>query len=164
YITKSKASNGADAYDLRALKRDAAGTFKAYSWGRSELVSIAGLSGPPVGLKAVDVNRDGLMDFLVFTGYGAPILLIGSDGQPPKPFTGSLGPMAAATPAGLSLMDLNGPALIVTQNTFARHIQLDSKGQWEIKTQFNSGRNSAVIQGAAALDADGDGKKEIVLL
>jgi len=70
----------------------------------------------------------------------------------------------AATPAGLSLMDLNGPALIVTQNTFARHIQLDSKGQWEIKTQFNSGRNSAVIQGAAALDADGDGKKEIVLL
>ena len=72
--------------------------------------------------------------------------------------------MAAATPAGLSLMDLDGPALIVAQNTFARHILLDAKGQWEIKDQYNSGRNSAQIQGAAALDADGDGKKEIVLL
>ena len=61
-------------------------------------------------------------------------------------------------------MNLEGPALIVAQNTFARHIQLDSKGQWVIKTQFNSGRSSAVIQGAAALDADGDGMKEIVLL
>jgi hypothetical protein len=61
-------------------------------------------------------------------------------------------------------MDLNGPALIVAQNTFARQIQLDSKGQWQIKAQFNSGRSSAVIQGAAALDIDGDGKKEIALL
>ena len=164
YIAKGKAPNGTDAFDLRALKRDALGTFKAYAWGPAEQVIIAGLSGPPAGVETIDVNRDGLMDFLVFPGYGSPILLIGSQGQPPKPFTGSLGPMAAATPAGLSLMDLNGPALIVAQNTFARHIQLDSKEQWEIKTQFNSGRNSAVIQGAAALDADGDGKKEIVLL
>ena len=127
-------------------------------------MNIPGLGGPPVELKSIDVNRDGLMDFLVFTGYGSPTLLIGGPSQPPKAFTGSLGPMAAATPSGLSLMDLNGPALIVAQNTFARQIQLDSKGQWQIKAQFNSGRSSAVIQGAAALDIDGDGKKEIALL
>jgi FG-GAP-like repeat len=164
YIAKGKAQNATDAFELRALRRDASGVFKAYTWGHAEQVNIAGLSGPPVEVKTIDVNRDGLMDFLVFTGYGSPILLISGQGQPPKAFTGSLGPMAAATPAGLSLMDLNGPALIVAQNTFARQIQLDSKGQWEIKAQFNSGRNSAVIQGAAALDADGDGKQEIVLL
>jgi hypothetical protein len=52
----------------------------------------------------------------------------------------------------------------VAQNTFARHIALDARGQWQIKDQYNSGRNSAQIQGAAALDADGDGKKEVVLL
>ncbi len=145
-------------------KADASDTFKGYSWGPLEQVNIPGLGGPPVELKTIDVNRDGLMDFLVFTGYGSPILLIGGPSQPPKAFTGSLGPMAAATPSGLSLMDLNGPALIVAQNTFARQIQLDSKGQWQIKAQFNSGRSSAVIQGAAALDIDGDGKKEIALL
>ncbi len=163
YIVKGKAANGNDSFDLRALKREGSDTFKAYSWGPAELVSIAGLNGPPVGLKTIDINRDGLSDLLVFTGYGSPVLLIGRKGQTPSAFTGSLGPMAAATPAGLSVMDLNGPAVIVAQNTFARQIQLDSRGQWEIKTQFNSGRSSAVIQGAAALDADGDGTKEIVL-
>ena len=166
YIAKGKSTSGSDTFDLRALKRDVSGTFKTYAWGPTELqlVTIAGLSSPPAGLETIDVNRDGLADFLVFPGYGSPVLLLGRKGQPPVAFTGSLGPMAAATPSGLSLMDLNGPALIVAQNTFARQIQLDSNGQWEIKTQFNSGRGSAVIQGAAALDADGDGTKEIVLL
>jgi hypothetical protein len=164
YISKTKAQNGADAFELRASRREAEGTFKAYSWGVREQADIPGLSGPPVELKTTDVNHDGLMDFLVFSGYGSPILLIGGPVQPPQVFTGSLGPMAAATPSGLSLMDLNGPALIVAQNTFARQIQLDSKGQWQTKAQFNSGRSSAVIQGAAALDINGDGKKEITLL
>ena len=130
YIAKGKSTSGSDTFDLRALRRDASGTFKAYAWGPTELqlVSIAGLSGPPVGLETIDVNRDGLADFLVFPGYGSPVLLLGRKGQPPLAFIGSLGPMAAATPSGLSLMDLNGPALIVAQNTFARQIQLDSKG------------------------------------
>ena len=61
-------------------------------------------------------------------------------------------------------MDLNGPALMVAQTTFARRILLDDQGRWEIKDQYNSGRNSAIIQGAAALDVDGDGKKDVVLL
>ena len=164
YVAKGKTPTGADSFDLRALKRDASDNFKAYSWGPAELVNIAGLNGAPVSLETIDVNRDGMTDFLIFTGYGSPVMLLGRKGQPPLAFTGSLGPMAAATPAGLSLMDLNGPALIVAQNTFARQIQLDSKGQWEIKTQFNSARSSAVIQGAAVLDVDGDGTKEVVLL
>jgi hypothetical protein len=33
-----------------------------------------------------------------------------------------------------------------------------------VKDQFNSGRTTAQIQGAAALDSDGDGKDEIVLM
>ncbi len=164
YVAKGKTSTGAESLDLRALKRDASDNFKAYPWGPAELVNIAGLSGAPVGLETIDVNRDGLTDFLIFTGYGSPVMLLGRKGQPPLAFTGSLGPMAAATPAGLSVMDLNGPALIVAQNTFARQIQLDSKNQWIIKTQFNSGRSSAVIQGAAVLDVDGDGTKEVVLI
>ena len=42
------------------------------------------------------------------------------------------------------MMNLDGPALIVAQNTFARRIALDAKGHWNIKDQYNSGRNSAV--------------------
>ena len=41
---------------------------------------------------------------------------------------------------------------------------LDKDGLWKIKDQYNAGRNSATILGAAALDTDGDGTKEIALL
>ena len=61
-------------------------------------------------------------------------------------------------------MNLDGPAVIVAQNTFARRILLDPDGHWNIKDQYNAGRNSAQILGAAAVDTDGDNVKEIVLL
>jgi hypothetical protein len=162
YLSKTKSAAGSDAYELRSLKREPSGSFKAFAWGGAEASAVA-LSNPPTDMQTLDVNADGLTDVLIFTGYGSPVLLLGQPKQPPKPFAGSLGPMAAATPAGLSTMNLGGNALIVAQNTFARHIRLDSKGQWEIKDQYNSGRTSAQILGAAALDVDGDGKKEIVL-
>ena len=54
--------------------------------------------------------------------------------------------------------------MIVAQNTYARRVSLDADGHWNIKDQYNSGRNSAQILGAAALDTDGDGIKEVVLL
>jgi hypothetical protein len=64
----------------------------------------------------------------------------------------------------VSVADLNGPAVLVAQNTYARRVSLDADGHWNIKDQYNAGRNSAQILGAAALDTDGDGTKEIVLL
>jgi hypothetical protein len=72
--------------------------------------------------------------------------------------------LAGVTPAGLTLANLEGPALIVAQNTFARNLVLDKAGRWEVKDQYNTGRGSAQVQGAAALDTDADGKKEIALL
>jgi hypothetical protein len=72
--------------------------------------------------------------------------------------------MSGVTPTGLNLVDLNGPAMIVSQTTFARKLFLDKEGRWEIKDHYNSGRPSAQIVGATAIDTDGDGKKEIVLL
>jgi hypothetical protein len=163
YIVKAKTPSGSDGFALRALKRDPSGDFRAYSWGQADTVNVPGLSSTPTALQSFDVNQDGVNDLIVFSGYGSPILLLGQKGQPPKVFSGSLGPMGAATPAGLSLMRLDGAALMVAQNTFARHVALDSKGQWQIKDQYNSGRSSAQIQGVAALDLTGDGRREIVL-
>jgi hypothetical protein len=110
------------------------------------------------------VNRDGHADVLVFNASGPPLLLLGRAGEPPAPAAGSLGPLGGVSPAGLSLMDLNGPALFVAQNTFARNLLLDSQGHWQVKDQYNTGRGSAQVLGAAALDVDGDGTKEVVLL
>src|SRR5207249_6255372 len=63
----------------------------------------------------------------IFAASGPPQLLLGRAGEPPAPAGGSLGPLAGVTPAGLSLMDLGGPALIVAQNTFARNLLLRSE-------------------------------------
>jgi hypothetical protein len=166
YVVKGKSATVvSDSFALRALKRSKEGTFQALSWGKADSVELPGQIASPAALRIFDVNRDGRGDFVIFGAYSPPLLMLGQADGPPKHFTGSLGPMAAATPAGLGLVNLGEPALVVAQNTFARHIALDARtGQWQIRDQYNSGRNSAQIQGAAALDADGDGKKEVVLL
>jgi hypothetical protein len=162
YVTRG----GEDAYELRGLKRDKSGAFVPFRWGPEDAVKIKGLSGSPPALRVLDVNRDGEADILVFNAYGSPILLLGRPGgEPPAPAGGSLGQLAGASPAGISLRTPGGPGLIVAQKTYARSIALDRKsGQWEIKDQYNSGRTSAQVIGAAAIDTDGDGTAEVALL
>ncbi len=64
-------------------------------------------------------------------------------GEPPAPGRRQSRPARGVTPGGLTVADLNGPALIVAQNTFARNLLLDKQGVWEVKDQYNSGRGSA---------------------
>lgn len=163
YVARTPAE-GSDTYALRGVKRDKAGTYFPFRWGQEDNVPLRGLTSAPPALQVLDVNRDGQADVLVFNAFGPPLLLLGRAAESPAPAGGGLGPLANASPSGLSLMDLNGPALIVAQNTFARNLFLDKEGRWEVKDQYNTGRGSAQIQGAAALDTDGDGTKEVVLL
>jgi hypothetical protein len=162
YVARTKP--GGDAFELRALTRNKAAALEPRKWGEVDCVPLPGLTAVPTAIKAVDVNHDGQPDLVVFKDYGSPVLLLGEKGGPPRAFTGSLGPVSSIAPAGLSLMTLDGPAVIVAQNTFARRILLDPDGHWDIKDQYNAGRNSAQILGAAAVDTDGDNVKEIVLL
>jgi hypothetical protein len=162
YVSRTK--TGGETFELRAVTRDRSGSFRATKWGEVESVALPGVTAVPAAIKALDINDDGQTDLLIFKDYGAPLLILGEKGGPPRPFTGSLGPLSNASPAGVSVVDLNGPAVLVAQNTYARRVSLDAGGHWNIKDQFNSGRNSAKILGAAALDTDGDGIKEVVLL
>jgi hypothetical protein len=165
YSIRIKGSaGGPDSFALRGLRREKSGTFLPFRWGPEDDVALKGILDPPPALRVLDVNRDGQADILVFNASGPPLLLLGRPGEPPAPAAGSLGPLAAVTPAGLSLMDLNGPALLAAQNTFARNLVLDKEGHWQIKDQYNTSRSSAQVVGAAALDVNGDGTKEVVLL
>jgi hypothetical protein len=164
YIARSRGNN-ADEFTLRAVQREQNGTYIPFRWAQDDAVSLKGLPGVPPAVRVIDVNRDGLPDILIFNDSGSPTLLLGrAGGEPPAPSGGSLGPLAGVAPAGLSIMDLDGPALIASQNTFARNVFLDKAHRWEIKDQYNVGRGSAHVIGAAALDTNGDGVKEIVLL
>jgi hypothetical protein len=162
YIARTKP--GADSFELRAATRAAGGELKSKKWGQVAAVELTGVTSVPSAIKTVDVNQDGRSDLLIFKDYGAPILVLSQKDGPPRLFSASLGPLSTAAPAGVSIMNLNGPATLVAQNTFARRVLLDADGLWKIKDQYNAGRNSAQIQGAAALDTDGDGTKEVVLL
>ena len=165
YVTRDKAEGStADLFTLRALACEKSGTFVPFRWGQVDKVPMKGIGGAPPDLTVVDVNRDGMADILVFDVYGPPLLLLGRAGEPPAPAAGGLGPLAGVTPAGLTVADLDGPALIVAQQGFARRLLLDKNGQWLVKEQYDAGRPSAQIQGVAVLDTDGDGVKEIAML
>jgi hypothetical protein len=164
YVARTK-SKGSDVYALRALTREKSGTFLPYRWGPVDEVVLKDTTDAPSAIRVIDANRDGQADVIVFNASGPPTLLLGRPGgEPPAPAGGSLGQLAAVTPPGLTLADLNGPALLVAQNSFARNILLDKQGNWQIKDQYDTERSAAQVVGAAALDTDGDGVKEVVLL
>src|SRR5262249_13448411 len=139
-------------------------TFVPFRWGPEDEVVLTGIVDAPPAIRVLDVNRDGQADVLVFSASGTPLLLLGRAGEPPAPAGGRLGPVANVTPEGLSLTDLDGPALIAAQNTFARNLVLDKQGHWQVKDQYNSERGSTQVVGAAVLDVDGDRAKEVILL
>ncbi len=162
YVARTKP--GADTFELRAASREPGGAIKSKKWGQVAAVELAGVTSVPVAIKTLDVNQDGRSDLLIFKDYGAPVLVLSQKDGPPRLFSSSLGPLSTAKAAGVSSMNLDGPATLVAQNTFARRVLLDGDGFWKIQDQYNAGRNSAQILGAAALDTDGDGTKELVLL
>ncbi len=165
YVTRDKAEGStADLFTLRALKREKSGKMAAYTWGDAAEVPLKGIGGIPPRLVVADVDRDGQPDVLAFDLYGPPRLLLGRKGAAPIPAPAGLGPLADVAAHALTLADLDGPALLVAQQTFARKLRLDADGQWIVQEQFDSGRAGAQVQGVAALDTDGDGVKEIALL
>ena len=165
YIARPGGDGSSDRFALHAIKRDDSGSFVPVRWGQAELVQLKGLSGAPPAVRVLDVNRDDKADILVFSSYGPPTLPLGRGAaRPLRLSAGSLGLLSGVTPAGLSMVNLNGPALIVPQNTYARNVYLDKNGRWEVTEQYNSERSNAQVLGAAAIDTDGDGKKEVVLL
>jgi hypothetical protein len=164
YVTRDKAPGStADAFTLRALKRDKAGEIVPFRWGQTDAVPLKEIADVP-NVQVVDVNRDGQPDILLYGASGPKSLLLGRQGEPPAPAGGGLGPLTDIGPAGLSATDLGGPALLLSQKTYARNLLLDKNGHWVVKDQYNTGRNNAHVLGAAALDTDGDGVKEIAML
>ncbi|GIW86568.1 MAG: hypothetical protein KatS3mg108_0892 [Isosphaeraceae bacterium] len=164
YVARAVGGSSADGFVLRAVRRGETGGFEPFRWGETDMVAIPGLSGIPPAVRILDINRDQRADVLVFRPFGAPILMLGQgDGKPPKAMVGNLGPLVAATPAGISLSAPGEASLLVTQSGFARAIVLGADGQWQVKDQFNAGRGSAQIAGAATVDLDGDGSAEVVL-
>ena len=165
YVARQKVEDK-DAYTLRGLERTDNGEYQPFRWGQVDAVPIEGLSGPPKGVKLVDINADGHLDVIVFDPYAAPALLLGREGgEPPSRSTVRPGPLAGLDPTGLTIAPLgDAQAIFAAQGSFARSVALDAAGQWQVREQFNTGRTSSRVEAAATLDADGEGPREVVLL
>ena len=87
-----------DAFELRAVTRDRSGAFRPTKWGEVESVALPGVTAVPAAIKTLDINQDGQTDLLIFKDYGSPLLILGEKGGPPRPFTGSLGPLVQRQP------------------------------------------------------------------
>lgn len=141
--------------------------------GSSTLASVelAGLKTNPAGIRLLDANQDGRLDLAVFIPF-EPMRLLVQDAA--GTFTD-----ISATPgyrkglvdgldaSALSLADVDGDGkaeMLIAGSGFARVLRLDAAGTLQVIDQFNAREPGSEIGATFAVDVDGDGTREIVLL
>jgi hypothetical protein len=153
-------------YTLQALTHGKEGEWRTFKLGDHESIPVNAKSTPE-RLTAIDANRDGRPDFLIFAGNDKPpmFLLTNAQGVPvevPSAEGGfGLGNVAAG---GLFTGTLDQPVILVAQNNFARNVVVGEKNQWQVLDQYNASEAEAKIVGTATIDLDGQPGREIVLI
>ena len=168
YISKERTGSTTN-YALRAVQRvvreDNEVEWKPYLFA-GQLELPLKLRGDPERLTVLDANADGRPDFLVFLGQDRPPLFLRSDPNGLLTEVSSEGRIGLGNVSAGNVFfgDLDGPAVLVAQNNFARKMQLGDNQQWQVVDQYNASESSAKIGGAAAIDLDGKPGAEIVLI
>jgi hypothetical protein len=159
-------SGASTKYTLQALTHSGAGEWRTFKFGDQDSIPVAPKSNPE-RLTAVDANRDGRPDFLIFAGTDRPpvVLLSNAQGVPTEVSAAEggfgLGNVAAG---GLFVGRLDQPVILVAQEKFARNVAVGEKNQWQVLDQYNAPEAEAKIVGAATIDLDGEPGREIVLV
>ncbi|MFW6125332.1 MAG: FG-GAP repeat domain-containing protein, partial [Pirellulales bacterium] len=166
YVSRTR-EGGRSTFALRVLVRGEDETWAAGAFGSASEVQLP-LRSDPERIVALDANQDGRTDYLIFTGYSRPpvFLKTGEDSVPAVAGADTGVGLQNVSAAGVWVGRLDRPvggALLVAQRNFARRLVLDEDGRWQGIEQYNA-PSGASIAGAAALDVDGDGTREIVLV
>ena len=124
------------------------------------------LKGTPERLVALDANRDGRSDFMIFlSGDRAPLLLLATAEGKLQEVTGEGGfGLGSVSSGGFSPGMLDKPVLLMAQNSFARNVELGDNNQWRVVDQYNAAETEARIVGAATINLDSEPGNEIVLV
>ncbi len=120
--------------------------------------TVDDLDEPPTAVRSVDVNRDGLVDVLVFAPYSPLIAFIqqndgtfvslGTDGRSQR------GLVKQAAVEGFAYGDADGDGkneILLAQGTFVRALYVNADGSWEILDQYNPPSSDVEIEGVALL-------------
>lgn len=164
-VFQEKAGRGPAKYWIGAVKRTVAGEWEKFKFAGDKTELEIKPEDTPQRLMAVDVNQDGRKDFLCILNGKAPLLLLTNDAGVPEPVTVSGGvQLGDVEPGTIEFGQLQEPALLIAQGSFARQVRLDEDRRWQVKDQFNSTETNAKLKGVATLDLDGQPGNELVLV
>ena len=134
-------------------------------------VELAGLKTDPRAIRLLDANQDGRLDLAVFVPFEPMRLLVQDAAGSFADISGTpgyrKGLVDSLDPAALSLADTDGDGkaeMLVAGAGYARVLRLDAAGTLQVVDQFNAREPSSEVAATFAVDADGDGTREIVLL
>ena len=134
-------------------------------------IELAGLKTDPRAIRFLDANQDGRMDLAVFVPFEAMRLLVQETSGAFVDISSSpdyrKGLVDNLDPASLTLADVDGDGraeMLVAGAGYARVLRLDAAGTLQVVDQFNAREPTSEIAATFAVDADGDGTTEIVLL
>ncbi len=137
----------------------------------SKEVELEQLDVDPRGLKVGDVNQDGRKDLMVFIPY-EPMRILLQDGEGEfrdisKSEGYRKGLVQNVTISSLTMGDVDNDKLeeaLLASKNFARSLLVRKEDSLEVIDQYNGRSADSEIVGVAAIDLDGDGKNEIVLV
>jgi len=126
-------------------------------------VKLGSLSKQPDAIVALDADRDGNVDLLLFTADKPMTMLrAGTDGYTPleSKDMGQFGLVQAANGKNVATLDVDGdgvPELLVADRNFVRALRYDEKPAggaspgWQVVTQLNADRGDAKLVSLAVL-------------
>jgi 5-hydroxyisourate hydrolase-like protein (transthyretin family) len=157
----------ASRYSLSALAHGDGKQWRHVRLGEQDAVPLS-LKNSPEKLVALDANRDGRADFLVFSADRdrPPLFLLTNDKGTPTESSSAEGGfgLGNVSAGGLFLGMLDQPVILVAQNNFARNIAVGEKNHWQVLDQYNAAEAEAKIVGVATIDFDDQPGREIVLV
>lgn len=132
---------------------------------------------PPNALRLFDGNADGATDMMVFIPYQDPSFFLHKRQKTPegkhrstfenlsqKPDFGQ-GQLAKLQPAALTLLTgVKRSKLMVTSGSYVRLLELDGANRLNVLDQHSGRSSESKLKAGTALDLDGDGTDEIILI
>lgn len=166
FLTRSK--DGRDtAYTLRGMHRhEPDGTWDDHpSFGGGQGLTV-NIKAAPDRVVAADIMGDPRPELLLMQGSKPPVVLRLNETnkfqEVPIGGTISTGTLASKSAFPCRLNDR--PGLLMTQDNFARHLEVSPQNRWQIGEQINASESAAKIVGAALINLDDSPEPEAVLV